>query len=780
MKATFQQTVGLCILLSSTCLSTMAQGTAFIYQARLDTGGTPYTGLAEMQFSLWDAASGGGQLGSTILLTPVGVTNGLFIASLDFGNQFSGANRWLQIALRTNLLGFTTLSPRQPLTATPYAITAGNLTGNLPASQLSGTVPNTNLGGTYSSALTLNNAGNSLSGDGAGLTGLNAGQLANGIVPDARLAANVARTNQVWLLGGNTGTTAGTHFLGTADNQPVEFKVNGLRALRLEDNGDGGDTADNPDGAPNVIAGSPANFVAAGVVGATISGGGAQLTMDTWPYGPRPNAVLSDYATIGGGRSNRVDAGSSEAVIGGGLDNKIADGSSFSTIAGGSRNHVGADSYDSAIGGGAANHIHDNSDTASIPGGYFNQIGSTSRRSTIGGGYANTIGNNSRSGTIGGGESHVIGDYSTNSTIAGGYNHDIGTNAPGSSIGGGLDNTIQANAGGATIGGGIDNRVETNAYLSTIGGGDRNKIQTGAGDSTIGGGVGNAILAGAFASTIGGGADNRAGGQFGTVPGGSLNSATGHCAFAAGRLAKANHPGAFVWADVDNIEFASTASNQFLIRAKGGVGIGTTSPTAQWEVSSSGGDSSPQARINQANAADYARLRFTVGGDVSKRWDLASRSNAFVIYSGQTGTEALRLENNNAYVNGALVLTSDRNAKENIQPVDAGAVLEKVAALPIREWNYRTDAARSRHLGPMAQDFHAAFRLGTDDKHIATVDADGVALAAIQGLNQKVEDRSQRSEARMQKLEAENAELIRELADLKRLVDKLASSTGRP
>jgi hypothetical protein len=69
----------------------------------------------------------------------------------------------------------------------------------------------------------------------------------------------------------------------------------------------------------------------------------------------------------------------------------------------------------------------------------------------------------------------------------------------------------------------------------------------------------------------------------------------------------------------------------------------------------------------------------------------------------------------------------------------------------------------------MAQDFHAAFGLGTDERHIATVDADGVALAAIQGLNDKVEERSR-------KLESENAELKRELAELKALVGQLAGA----
>jgi Chaperone of endosialidase len=102
--------------------------------------------------------------------------------------------------------------------------------------------------------------------------------------------------------------------------------------------------------------------------------------------------------------------------------------------------------------------------------------------------------------------------------------------------------------------------------------------------------------------------------------------------------------------------------------------------------------------------------------------------------------------------------TSDRNAKKNFSNIDAQNVLEKITAMPITRWNYKTDASSVAHVGPMAQDFHAAFGLnGTDDKHISSIDAQGVALAAIQGLNQK--------------LETENAKLRSSLTDLeKRLV----------
>ena len=79
---------------------------------------------------------------------------------------------------------------------------------------------------------------------------------------------------------------------------------------------------------------------------------------------------------------------------------------------------------------------------------------------------------------------------------------------------------------------------------------------------------------------------------------------------------------------------------------------------------------------------------------------------------------------------------SDRNAKENFAPVDGLEVLERLAAIPVETWNYKTQDDAIRHMGPMAQDFAAAFGLGADEKRITTIDADGVALAAIQGLHQ--------------------------------------------
>jgi hypothetical protein len=174
--------------------SAFAQGTAFTYQGLLFDGTNQPTGNYDMQFYVYNAATGGGVVGGPIASAPIGVTNGLFTVVLDFGpGVFTGASSWLQIGVRTNgsVAAYVVLSPRQQLTPTPYAIFAEGAA----AAGLTGTIPSGDLTGIYGGALTLNNAGNSFSGNGAGLTGLNASQLTTGTVPPARLPADVAYTD---------------------------------------------------------------------------------------------------------------------------------------------------------------------------------------------------------------------------------------------------------------------------------------------------------------------------------------------------------------------------------------------------------------------------------------------------------------------------------------------------------------------------------------------------------------------------------------------------------
>jgi hypothetical protein len=109
---------------------------------------------------------------------------------------------------------------------------------------------------------------------------------------------------------------------------------------------------------------------------------------------------------------------------------------------------------------------------------------------------------------------------------------------------------------------------------------------------------------------------------------------------------------------------------------------------------------------------------------------------------------------------------SDRNRKRELDPVDPVAVLETVAQLPISTWSYTFEPGDVRHMGPMAQDFAAAFGLGSTDKAIFTVDADGVALAAIQALHGELE-----------RVQAEKAALEDRVGDLESRLAAIEAST---
>ena len=120
---------------------------------------------------------------------------------------------------------------------------------------------------------------------------------------------------------------------------------------------------------------------------------------------------------------------------------------------------------------------------------------------------------------------------------------------------------------------------------------------------------------------------------------------------------------------------------------------------------------------------------------------------------------------------GSPLPSSDRNVKEGFESVDPREILAAVAALPIERWSYKGETVR--HLGPMAQDFAAAFGLGADDRHIFPLDAAGVALAALQGLDGLV----QTQEARIEALERELTALRRETTFLR---IELAVREGEP
>jgi hypothetical protein len=279
-------------------------------------------------------------------------------------------------------------------------------------------------------------------------------------------------------------------------------------------------------------------------------------------------------------------------------------------------------------------------------------------------------------------------------------------------VGGGFNNAASVYA--AAVGGGYDNIAS--AALATVSGGWCNTANgrsatVGGGESntagnsyaTVCGGEGNAANGGR--ATVAGGKWNAANGTYAVVPGGYKCSAGGDYSLAAGNRARTTGIGTFVWGDSTLADFDYNVTNGFGVRASGGVTF-------------------------------YTNSALTTGVTVAAG-------------SGTWGS------------------ASDRNAKDEIKPVDAKEVLDKVVNLPVATWKYKTEQG-ARHMGPMAKDLYAAFGLGDSDKSITTIDADGVALAAIQGLNQRLQEK----DAQIQHQKTELEEMKTRLAALEALVQK--------
>lgn len=430
MKITFKF-AGVCVLLVSLSQPGFAQGTAFTYQGRLNDGGNPANGSYDLAFSLYTVSSGGAVAQGPLTNSATPVINGLFTVTLDFGsNVFNGAAYWLDISARTHGNGaFTELSPRQPLTASPYSVYSGQAAYSTVADGVAGGTigPNAFAVGAGPTA------GQVLSYNGSGLAWANPG----------------GGGGSFWSLTGNSGTVPGTDFLGTLDNEPLELWVNNARALRLAPDQTGLGVG------PNVIGGASNNSIDS-TVGASVIGGGH-------------NNAIATYAldgTIGGGTLNTIASSASSATIGGGNNNTVSN--LYPTIAGGQNNNSLANA--ATIGGGNANMAGGRAST--IAGGDRNTA-SGDGAFVGGGGYDGTAeSGNTASGaasTVGGGIGNSASSYYA--TVAGGYTNtasDIYT-----FVGGGTGNNASHEA--ATVGGGFINTAS--GLASTVPGGAQNVAQ---------------------------------------------------------------------------------------------------------------------------------------------------------------------------------------------------------------------------------------------------------------------------------------------------------------
>ena len=349
------------------------------------------------------------------------------------------------------------------------------------------------------------------------------------------------------------------------------------------------------------------------------------------------------------------------------------------------------------IGGHSANAVVAGVAGASISGGGSPGVGRNQvfdNYGTIGGGTSNQAGKSdgsttdSENATVGGGFNNIA--SSVNSTVSGGNSNDA--DGIGGTVGGGGQN----HAGGlqsVVSGGNLNTAI---GFWASVGGGRLNSAEFGAtvaggfentasGDSAVvGGGFSN--VASAESATVGGGEGNIASGTQATVPGGFHNTA-GTLSFAAGQRAKATGQGTFVWSDSKNFDYAISGTNAFAARATGGFEF--------------------VFQINEATGALQKFCRLTAAS-------------------------------------GSWACFSDRNEKTNFTAVDGLDVLNKLDEVPILRWTSKDVVDAPPHMGPMAQDFYAAFGLGGDDRSIATIDLDGVSLAAIKGLYEITKEQQQR------------------------------------
>jgi trimeric autotransporter adhesin len=395
----------------------------------------------------------------------------------------------------------------------------------------------------------------------------------------------------------------------------------------------------------------------------------------------------------------------------------------------------------------------------------------------ISGSSANIVSNGFAGAVIGGGGStnspNCVGaDFAA---VIGGY----GNTASGEgSLAMGEGNTVSA---GESFAMGNQNTV-SGTYAAAIGFGCRSgglcsfvlgNGSSATGDNSVAMGVGN-IASGVSSVALGG-----------SFTGG--NTASGNYSTAMGVGANAVHDDSFVWSD--GTSFASTQTKQFSVQAAGGVllaadvQLGTGSGDYH-HMTFGGGNSSGFIYGSYPKFQDFITLGYNyyadANGDAHIPNPAGGSSRVSVGYGeviiqvggagAQPTTPKLDVTTASVTVYGTFNNSSDRNAKQDFAPVSPAQILDKVLQLPVSEWSYKTDAA-TRHIGPMGQDFYSVFNIGTDEKHIAPIDEGGVALAAIQGLNQKVDAK----DAEIQTLKRQNESLVGRMNKLESMLDQLAA-----
>jgi Chaperone of endosialidase len=245
---------------------------------------------------------------------------------------------------------------------------------------------------------------------------------------------------------------------------------------------------------------------------------------------------------------------------------------------------------------------------------------------------------------------------------------------------------------------------------------------------------------------------------------------------------------------------AGAPTDSLYVSGTGNVGLGTATPILDLHMLTS---DTPAIRLEQSNGSGFAAQTWDIAGNEANFFvrdvtggsrlpfrirpgaptssiDIAANGNVGIgtaspqqklHVAGNTQIDGNLQINGSVQVEGRVTELSNVHAKQDFAAVDGQQVLLRLRNVPILSWRYRTDASGVRHIGPTAQDFFAAFRLGQDAQHIAPLDANGVTLAAVQQLDRMVQAR----DAQITTLERQNADLSERLARLEQIVANLDS-----
>jgi trimeric autotransporter adhesin len=759
-----------------------AQDSTVTYQGQLRLDGEPFTGTANLDFRLFDQLVDGSEVGGPQTRPNWPVEDGLFQVELDFGSTaFDGGDRFLEVRVDG-----APLSPRQRVTATPYAVLAAGaaagsidgvsidpteiqlrVVGTCPAGEYvrevnqdgtvicesaagaGGTVTQVDTGAGLTGGPITDTGAISVASGGIGATQINPGQVQRRVTGTCPAGQSIRLVNQngsvvcevddtgdatgLWSTSGNAPGFGA--FLGTTNAEPLELRAADRTVMRILD-------AENSDDnhAPNLIAGSQFNQLdqsGGAIAGATIAGGGGDPTQTfCGPDGTSPcvNTVSANYATVLGGYGNYATSFAATAI------------GRFATASGDS--------------------------------------------STAIGGFT----------TASGRDSVAMGD-DTEASGSGSTAMGSGTSAEG----------FAATAMGV---------------LTTASGSG----STAMGRSTTASGIGATAMG---TATLASGKDSTALGASATASGsrstamGFITEAGGNLSLAAGYRAevRAEDSGTFIWADSQNADFVSTGPNQFLIRAAGGLAINTNTPRAPLTVRGEGkwnpdigngfgdfhvGNEDYGLAIGVANGPGLGAgavrfwpkggneaIVFTTGDSYPDR-TLTLSDNRLVGVRRNPVSNALEVAGNASKSSaGSWLANSDARIKTDVEGIP-GALDRLMRVRPVTfrySQAYRDahpDLDETRYYNVIAQEFARVFpdavkgsgeflpgRPQTPDNEILQVDTHPALITSVAAV-QELAVRLEQAEARNAALEAGLSELRTELAMLReRVVPRVAEAGVR-